>query len=110
MSSIFKWFSNIFFNTIVFLLLVFIIVSLYCYIFKISLTRFFIYYILPIFKLIGILIHIIIYVMELPYILVKEIYKILIIIYKNFEFIFTFIFTFIINIGTFSINLTSDVI
>ena len=106
MSSIFKWFSNIFFNTIVFLLLVFIIVSLYCYIFKISLTRFFIYYILPIFKLIGILIHI----MELPYILVKEIYKILIIIYKNFEFIFTFIFTFIINIGTFSINLTSDVI
>ena len=48
--------------------------------------------------------------MELPYILVKEIYKILIIIYKNFEFIFTFIFTFIINIGTFSINLTSDVI
>ena len=113
MSSIFKWFKNFIFNTIplylLMLLFAYILMSLYCYIFKISQVRFIVYYIYPIFDLISSFINIIITVASFPYYITKELFNIFMRIFGIFTFIYTFILTFIINIGTFFINLTSDV-
>ena len=97
------------FNKLSFYLSIFfiayIIITLYCSIFKISYNKFFVYYILPIFNLFVNLINIIIIASSFPYYITIELWNILLKILG----MFTFVITFINNIGLFFINLTSDV-
>jgi hypothetical protein len=85
--------------------LAYIIITLYCSIFKISYNKFFVYYILPIFNLFVYLINIIIIASSFPYYITIELWNILLKILG----MFTFVITFINNIGLFFINLSSDV-
>ena len=109
MSSILNWLSKWFWNKLPLYLLGFflayILISIYCSIFKISYIKFFVYYIMPIFSLIFNFINILITVASFPYYITMELWKILLRILGMFAFVVSFIN----NIGLFFINLSSDV-
>jgi hypothetical protein len=88
MSWIYKWISNIIYNKIPMYLMGFLfayfLVSLYCYIFKISHLYFFVYYIMPIFGLIGQFIYIIKTLIKFPYYITMEVWNMLLRILSMF--------------------------
>jgi hypothetical protein len=86
-------------------LALFLIASLYCFIFKISLMRFFIYFILPILQLVANLWSIFLQLLSLPYHLYLAIESVVLSIYRMFGFVFNFIH----DILTFFSNLTRDI-
>jgi hypothetical protein len=83
-------------------LFAYLLMSLYCYIFKISYTYFFVYYIMPIFSLILTLIDIIITFIKFPYYITIEIWNIIVRIFSMFYIIIELIN----NISSFFYNLT----
>jgi len=101
MKAIFNWISNILIGSFI----IFLTISLYCYIFNISLTYFVVYYITPVISLFFMLISIILKVIQFPYYITIEIWNILIRIFSVFRFILS-----IINeTSLFFINLTTAI-
>jgi hypothetical protein len=99
--SIFKWLWNICIGS----LIIFLLISLYCYIFNISLTYFIVYYITPFISLGFIIYNIIVKVIQFPYYITIEIWNILIRILS----VFTFILSIINETSLFFINLTTAI-
>jgi hypothetical protein len=83
----------------------YILAMLYCFVFKISLMRFFVYFILPIIELVVNLWTIFLQLLSLPYHLYVAIKKVILSIFGMFGFVFNFIS----DILTFSSNLTRDI-
>jgi hypothetical protein len=103
-SFYFIWYKtkNIFYALLTF----YIIAMLYCFIFKISFMRFFVYFIVPIFQLVANLWIIIKQLLFLPY----HLYLVVKNAILNILGMFGFVVYFINNIFLFASNLTTDVI
>ena len=99
----FVWYktSSFFYTFLAF----YILAMLYCFVFKISLMRFFVYFILPIIQLFYNLWSIFLQLLYLPYHLYVAIKRVVLSIFGMFGFVFNFI-TYIL---TFFSNLTRDI-
>lgn len=109
MNLIIDWASNLIFNKLPMyamgFLFAYCLMALYCSIFQISHAYFYVYYILPIFSLIVMLINIIKIFITFPYYITIEVWNIIVRIFS----MFTVIKDLINAISSFFINLTISI-